>query len=86
MIEVEQRTSSSSIAHKIAAACLAIGSIIAAFVLYQLLKPDEATVRACISAGGSGNTCPGFGAFMVGLPILTLLAGFAGASKVWRGR
>ena len=77
--------SSSSLAHKVAAGCLAIFALIVAIVLFQFLKPDDATVRACINAGGSGNTCPGFGAFVLGIPTLILILGFAGAAKVWRG-
>jgi hypothetical protein len=85
MAESNQQPSGSNFTHKVAAVSLAIVSMVIAFVLFQIGRPDEATLSACIARGGSGSTCP-TGGILTRLSFLIVIGGFAGAAKVWRGQ
>lgn len=75
----------SSLAHKAAAAALAVCSLIAGFVIYQYFAVDGSVLRDCISRGGSGSTCSLGGSWRVAIPIVVVLGGLMAAAKVWRG-
>jgi hypothetical protein len=81
MDDMDSRPGKSGVARKAAAASLALVSIVLALIAYAVLAPDQATLSACISGGGSGSTCPTGGP----IPWLIGLGGLLAAGKVWRG-
>ena len=70
---------------KVAAVCVWIVSAVLAVVGFTAFGPSPEEIRACISVGGSGSTCP-LALFPAQLFWLLAIIGAGYGAKLWAAR